>query len=113
MPGAMCSLSAACSTKWTGRQAFQFETTTEVLDAILMREPDLSAVPSNLNPRIHDLLRRCLEKSAKGRWQAVGDLRVEIEAVLADPRGVFIEDRKAATVRPLWKRAIPVIITGI
>src|SRR5947209_1651895 len=55
-----------------GRQAFQFDTTTEVLAAILMRDPDLSALPSNLNPRITELLRRCLEKNPKRRWQAVG-----------------------------------------
>src|SRR5262245_14981618 len=61
----------------TGRQAFPGETAPDVLASIVAREVDLSALPANLNPRLVDLLRRCLEKNPKRRWQAVGDLRAE------------------------------------
>jgi len=38
---------------------------TSVLASILAREPDLGLMPPRLNPRIHDLLRRSLEKESK------------------------------------------------
>src|SRR5678816_1365503 len=37
------------------------------------------------SPRLHALLRRCLKKDPKQRWQAAGDLRVEIEEILQEP----------------------------
>ena len=49
----------------TGRQAFQGETLSDVLASVLARDPDLSLIPPNLNPRIHELLRRSLEKKSE------------------------------------------------
>ena len=97
----------------TGRRPFDGDTSAETLAAVLMREPDLSALQPNLNPKLHDLLRRCLEKNPKRRWQAFGDLRVELETIAADPRGVPIPVQSAARPQPLWKRAMPVVITAI
>jgi serine/threonine protein kinase len=54
----------------TGRQLFQGESIHEILGSVLVARPDLSALPDNLNPRILELLRRCLEKNPKRRWQA-------------------------------------------
>jgi eukaryotic-like serine/threonine-protein kinase len=70
----------------TGMQAFQGEEVSDVLASVLKGEPDLGLLPANLNPRVHELLHRCLEKNANRRWQASGDLRIEIENVLANPR---------------------------
>ena len=91
-----------------GRQAFQGDSLPEVLAGVLAREPDFAALPPRLHPRLTELLLRCLEKNPKKRWHAVADLRVEIEAVLEDPRGLRISDAVAAK-RPLWKRAIPLV----
>jgi serine/threonine-protein kinase len=91
----------------TGRQAFQGQTVAEVLAHVIAREPDLSVLPVNLNPRVPELLRRCLEKDPRKRWQAVADTRVEIETILADQRGVVLEAQLIHR-RPMWKRAIPV-----
>src|SRR5262249_3914817 len=60
----------------TGRQPFQGKTMSEVLASVLVREPDWSGLPPNLNPRISELVRRCLDKEPRRRWQAAGDLRV-------------------------------------
>ena len=83
----------------TGRQAFQGEMVSEILASVLAREPDLALVPPNLHPRLKELLGRCLEKNPKKRWQDVGDLRVEIEAVLADPKGLLVEEAVGARAR--------------
>src|SRR5262249_23078389 len=67
----------------TGRQAFQGDTVSEILASILVREPDFGLMPRNLNPRILELLQRCFQKNPKRRWQAVGDLRAELELMKA------------------------------
>jgi hypothetical protein len=70
----------------TGRQPFQGETAPDIMASVLAREPDLAALPAGLNPRLPELIKRCLERHPKKRWQAVGDLRAEIETVAAAPR---------------------------
>jgi hypothetical protein len=100
----------------TGRQAFYGETVGDVLASVIAREPDFNLLPPNLSPRLHELLERCLEKNPKRRWQAVGDVRVEIERLLSDPRGTVSMPHMAARPRLLWLVAIPLltaIIVGI
>jgi Tol biopolymer transport system component/predicted Ser/Thr protein kinase len=93
----------------TGRQPFKGDTVAEILASVLAREPDFSMLPPNLNPRIQVLLRRCLEKDPKKRWHAAADTRVEIDALLADPRGVLVQPQRTVMLKPLWKRAMPVV----
>ena len=59
----------------TGRQPFQGDTAPEVLASVIVRDPDLTSLPSNLNPRLLELIERCLEKNPRKRWQAIGDVR--------------------------------------
>src|SRR5262249_42743288 len=68
----------------TGSQAFQGQTVSDILATVLRVEPDYTLLPQNLNPRFYELLRRCLDKNAKRRWQAVGDIRIEFETVASD-----------------------------
>jgi serine/threonine-protein kinase len=95
----------------TGRKPFPGETTPDVLASVVARDPDLTALPPDLHPRLHDLVRRCLEKNPKRRWQAVGDLRMEIETIAASPRA----ERAAIPVAPpsLRQRAIPFVLTAL
>jgi serine/threonine protein kinase len=97
----------------TGRQLFQGETIHEILGAVLVSQPDLSALPANLNPKIADVLRRCLEKNPRRRWQAIGDLRVELETLALQPHAVPVTAQPVTIPQPLWKRAIPIAITAI
>src|SRR5512147_1024304 len=52
-----------------GKRAFEGETVTETLAAVLTKEPDLEKVPAKLQPP----LRRCLEKDRKKRLRDIGD----------------------------------------
>jgi serine/threonine protein kinase len=97
----------------TGRQPFQGETAPDILASVLVRDPDLKSLPPNLNPRLHDLLRRCLEKHPKRRWQAIGDVRAEIETIAADPHGGSAIMAGGAPPQPLWQRAVPVLLAAI
>jgi eukaryotic-like serine/threonine-protein kinase len=94
----------------TGRQAFHGEEVSDVLASVLKTEPDMSLLPAKLHPRVQDVLRRCLQKNPRLRWHAIGDARMEIEAVLADPRGAVVEEPRLAVMKPaLWKRTLPIV----
>ncbi|MGH9816767.1 MAG: protein kinase domain-containing protein, partial [Candidatus Acidiferrales bacterium] len=69
----------------TGSRAFVGEDVSETLAAIIRGEPDWTALPLAPRHPIRTLLRRCLEKDAKRRLQAIGEARVTIEDYLANP----------------------------
>ena len=98
------SFGCVLSEMLTGRQAFQGETAQDILASVLVREPDLALLQPNFNPRIAELLRRCFEKNPKRRWQAVGDLRAEIEAITTAPRAMAATADVGARPEPLWRR---------
>ena len=77
---------------------FSGESVPHILADVLKTEPDWSRLPKNLHPRLKLLLERCLTKKPRNRLHAIADARVEIEAILADPRGVTRENDTATTV---------------
>jgi serine/threonine-protein kinase len=91
----------------TGRQTFQADTVTETIAAVLMREPDLQALPAKLRPRTEELIRRCLAKNRKERWHAIDDVRLEIDSILAEPQ--LVKTATGAATAPLSKRAAAVV----
>ena len=63
----------------TGIRAFAGETTTDVLAAVVNREPDWSRLPSATPASVRRLLARCLEKNPKRRLRDIGDARFELD----------------------------------
>jgi serine/threonine-protein kinase len=70
----------------TGKRAFEGETVTDVLAAILTKEPDWAALPRQTPGRIKELLRRCLRREAKQRLHDVADARLDLEEAETSPR---------------------------
>ncbi|HKY34204.1 MAG TPA: protein kinase [Candidatus Polarisedimenticolia bacterium] len=70
----------------TGRRLFEGETVSHILASVLKDTPDFSALPAGTPERIVNLLKRCLRRKPRERLQWIGDARVVIEEVLADPR---------------------------
>jgi len=83
----------------TGALAFGGDTAGDVLARILEREPDLDQLPEATPVSIRTLVRRCLAKDAQHRLHDMGDVRLEIEEVLAGS----LEDSTAD--RPGGRRA--------
>ena len=69
----------------TGKQAFQGDTVTEILAAVLRGEPDWPALPAATPTKVRDLLRRCLQKDKTLRLRDAGDACIEIQEALAAP----------------------------
>jgi Tol biopolymer transport system component len=94
----------------TGRQLFAGETVSDVLAAVLTREPDASTLPPQTPAAIRQLLRRCLERNPKNRLHDSADARIAIDDVLA---GDAAEELPASSpglgsqrVKG-WRRALP------
>jgi len=60
----------------TGRKAFEGETVTDTLAAVLTREVDWSRLPPSTPPVLRALLRRCLARSTKDRMHDIADTRI-------------------------------------
>jgi eukaryotic-like serine/threonine-protein kinase len=100
----------------TGQQAFQGKSVSDILAGVLRVEPDFSILSPKLNPRLYELLRRCLSKEVKRRWHAVADLRIELEAIQASP--IANPSITAATSRQLrpylpWTLCLLLLIAGM
>ena len=67
----------------TGRQAFSGSSISDVLAAILVREPDWNALPENTPTGARHLLQRCLQKDATRRPVDAGIVAAEIEEILS------------------------------
>ena len=86
----------------TGRQAFEGETTSDVLAKVIEREPDWTALPASTPPRLRELLRRCGRKDPKMRLQAIGDARIQIEELIS---GATEETATAVAAQPRAQRS--------
>jgi len=64
------------------RRTFSGDTMTQVLAAVLEKEPDWSALPPSLPENVRALLRRCLTKDRHRRLRDIGDARLELEEAL-------------------------------
>ena len=69
----------------TGRMMFAGETVSEILAAVMMKEPDWTALPENTPARLHELVCGCVVKEPRSRIQAIGDARIAMEKVLSGP----------------------------
>src|SRR3954454_2674787 len=63
----------------TGRRAFQGQTLSEAISAVLEREPDWQGLPAKTPAKIRQLLRQCLKKDTGRRLHKIGDARRTIE----------------------------------
>jgi serine/threonine-protein kinase len=82
----------------TGRRLFAGETVSDVLAAVLTREPDWNALPAATPVHLRQLLRRCLERNPKNRLHDVADARLAFDEWLRDP--LAGEPPSSASPRP-------------
>ena len=62
-----------------GRRAFEGETVSDTIAAILTREPAWTALPAATPVSIQRLLRRCLEKDPRRRLRDIGDAFIDLD----------------------------------
>jgi serine/threonine-protein kinase len=70
-------------TMLAGRPAFAGETMTDVLAAVIQRDPDWTRLPRDLPRSVVALLGRCLQKNPRERLRDIGDARLDLRAARA------------------------------
>jgi len=95
----------------TGRKAFEGETVTDVLAAIVKGEPRWERLPSSTPAQVEELLRRCLQKERNQRLRDIGDARLELEEAIRRPAAPT--DRRPPTEGRKRLAAIAVITAAI
>jgi len=82
-----------------GRPPFEGETVTEVLGAIMHKEPDWTRLPGETPAPLVRVLRGCLRKDLRQRTHDINDARIELEA------GDLAPAAAPLAAGPAWPRA--------
>jgi serine/threonine-protein kinase len=77
----------------TGTRAFEGETLTDLLAAVVKHEPDWNALPPDTPGLVRSLLRRCLQKDPVKRLHDIADARIEIQEAMAEPETPAVAHR--------------------
>jgi serine/threonine-protein kinase len=83
----------------SGRRPFAGDSVTELLGAILAREPDWDALPDTIPEKLVGLMRRCLTKDLKQRLHRIADARIELDELASLPSTDAAWTRTARTRR--------------
>ena len=67
---------------WKGKRAFEGETVTETLAAVLTRDPSWNSLPPATPALARNLLSRCLERKATERLRDIGEARIDLQKAL-------------------------------
>ncbi|MEE8366885.1 MAG: protein kinase [Thermoanaerobaculia bacterium] len=97
----------------TGGQTYGGRTLTDVLGAIVHKEPEWEELPKDLPPKVRSLLERCLEKESRMRIRDIGEVRILLSGDLEAPvdsmpieAGVMTSSKGVG----LWKVAAVVLL---
>ena len=94
----------------TARRAFDGETVTDLLAAVVTTEPDWNALPAGVPRGIRTMLRRCLAKDPKQRLRDIADARLEIVEPAADDAVAVAAP--AATTASRWMTAAILMVVA-
>ena len=83
----------------TGQRLFTGETATDVIGAVVHKEPDLDELSSKVPGQIRRLLERCLQKDENRRLQSIGEARIALQEWLENPEAEPVEEKHT---RPRW-----------
>jgi serine/threonine-protein kinase len=76
----------------SGRRGYEAEDVSDTLAAVLTRDVDWKALPTDVSPRLLALLRDCLVRDPKQRLRDIGDARRVLDQIIAG-----VPDPAAAT----------------
>jgi serine/threonine-protein kinase len=97
----------------TGRRAFEGETVTETMAAILMRELAWDSLPATVPEPIKGLIRRCLQKDVKRRLRDIGDAAMEMETSPQGPASQASTVSRFSSVRWLSAGMVLALLAGV
>jgi len=108
----------------TGHALFAGDTVTDVIAAVVTREPDMGALPRTTPLAVRRLIARCLRKDPRTRLPDIGAARLELQDIQAGtageaeaPSGATDEATRAAEKRRLRERwawaVVALVLAGL
>jgi Tol biopolymer transport system component len=99
----------------TARAAFGGETVTDVLAAIVHKDPDWDALPTVARPRVERVIKRCLVKDPRERVRDLSDIGLVLREIGAGRGGAPELPAPATSVahRRSWIPAAAIGVVGI
>jgi eukaryotic-like serine/threonine-protein kinase len=97
----------------SGKSTFGGETVTDVLAAVVMRDPEWSSLPDSTPPRIRELLQRCLRRDKKQRLQSIGDARIILDETIAKAPDGSSSQSSQSSSRTVWLVALPLVFVAL
>jgi serine/threonine-protein kinase len=95
----------------TGRRAFEGDTVSDTLAAVLKTDPNWEALPAETPATVRKALRRCLERDRDRRLHDIADARIEMEE--GSTAGVESMEGRVAARRPnAWTAALVGLAAG-
>lgn len=94
----------------SGRRAFPGATGTDTLAAILDKDPDWSALPSDTPENVRKVLSRCLEKDPSRRFRDIGDVRLDLREGEAASVSAATSAPSSGRLGPLARVALGLVL---
>jgi serine/threonine-protein kinase len=94
----------------TGSSPFAGETISDVLAAVLGKEPDSDRLPKEMPAAARRLVGRCLRKDRERRLHSIADARIEIEEAMAGPTEA---KARATPTRPSGPKILAAAFGGL
>jgi serine/threonine-protein kinase len=97
----------------SGQRAFKGDDIPDTLAAVLRQDIDWTALPDSTPASVRRLMARCLDRDARRRLRDIGEARIVLEDPAAPARGDAGGVPAVAMRQPLWRRAIPVVLSAL
>ena len=98
----------------TGKKAFDGETVSDIIGAVMRVEPDIDELPDDASASVRRLLRRCLAKPRELRLRDIGDARLELGEVEISPVDAVPAPRsKRRTAPTVLAMAVAALLTSV
>jgi serine/threonine-protein kinase len=95
-----------------GQRAFKGDDVAETLAAVLRQQLEWAALPPATPDSVRRLIARCLDRDVRRRLRDVGEARIVLEnPQQAQEHAPGVP--AAVPPRPLWRRAIPAVLSAI
>ncbi|UCF46971.1 MAG: serine/threonine-protein kinase [Myxococcales bacterium] len=100
-----------------GGRAFEGDTISDTLAAVLRVEPNWDGIRDDVPPLARRVLRRCLVKDPRRRMQSIAEVRARLEDAIADPSdaasGIGIPVTAEGDAAPVRSSRLPWIVAFI
>ena len=83
-------------------RAFEGDTVSDTIAAVLTKDPDWSKVRSDAPPALVQVAKRCLRKDPRRRPQSMGDVRVALEEIEAGEGEPAIQTAAPRSSKRVW-----------